>query len=445
MISSSPPPKTPTTTTATSSSSTSTFKNQQYTNPPSTSIHTPNQFNPNNTKTSSNSTIISQSEISSILSACSNNFRFDGRSNLDIRPYTLLKSTSTDSSSSLSTSSTTYNHEEITPILSNGSSRLCLPGSNTDIICSIKADIVHPPQYQVKNEGLIELNIDILPFASTSSTNNNMDRKSIRKEEMEVTSTLMHLLIPHLVDKEQLVIVKGRFVWRLYIDVFVMHCDGNLMDCCSMAIWGAMQNVKLPHVTPVVPVDKVGDDNDDNNVDDNGTATKRNMTKTHGSKVSDELILDGDIAHAIVPDGVVHCPIVVTICLLPHTLGLNHSRSVSVPERYVTKGIESVLVVDATKQEESCASTKVSVSVDPRGNICGIHKYGNSSVLLSGGNANGDSTGGTIPFDTLSKVQNSAILVSKSVFEMLKNDVFSSNKSGGGITNNFFRGHFELQ
>lgn len=288
-----------------------------------------------------------------------------------------------------------------------------------------------PPQYQIKNEGLIELNLDILPFASNSSS---MDRRDVRKEEMEVKSTLMHLLIPFLVDKEQLVILKGRYVWRLYIDVLVMHCDGNLMDVCSMAIWGAMQNIKLPHVVPVVPFEK-----EDGGSNGGGTASAKT-----GKKALDELMLDGDFANAVVPHGVTNCPVVITVCLLPKNVtGLNGGSADTnmATERVVSKGIGSVMVVDATRQEEACASTKVSVSIDPKGNICGVHKYGNSSVLLNSGGE--DSAVGTVPFSTLSQVQNTAIGVSKSVFDLLMVDSLESKSVG--ITNNFFRGHFELQ
>lgn len=395
---------------------------------------TQNQYQPS----SINSTI-SQSEVTSILSACSSNFRFDGRSNLHLRPYTLLKS------SSSSSSSPQQQQLDLTPILSNGSSRLFLPGSNTNVICSIKAEIVHPPEYQTKHEGLIELNIDLLPFASTSSSS-SMDRRNIRKEEMEITSTLMHLLIPHLLNKEQLVVVRGKYVWRLNIDVLVMHCDGNLMDVCSMAIWGAMQNLKLPNVVPVVPFDSSTEGGDSSSNPKNNNVAKNTGS---GKKALDEIMLDGDIANAVVPNGVTNCPIVVTINLLPKYEEASSNKSehnMNYTPRKITKQGDCVMVVDANKQEEACATTKVSVSVDPLGNICGVHKYGSSSIVLGGDGNNCSSVGGTIPFHVLAQVQNTAVSVSKNMFAMLMNH----DKSGGGdVTldnfSNFFRGHFELQ
>ena len=339
---------------------------------------------------------ISPSEISFIRQSCADDFRMDGRSNLHHRPYTLLSPTSS-------------------PILSNGSSRLFLPASNTDILCSIKAELVHPPF--IKSEGVIDLNVDILPYASLSK-----DRKDIRKEEQEVTSTLSHLLLPHLLNRNKLVVLKGRYVWRLNIDILVTHCDGNLIDACSMAIFGAIQNLRLPSVVPVEKVDHAVN---------NGQATGGKK-----SRASDEIMLDGDIANSVCPDGVLDCPIILTVCLIP--INANDCGSV----RRVKKKNESVMIVDGCRQEEMCASTKISISVDGKGNMCGIHKYGSSSVL---GNSLGN-----IKFDMLPKIQNVALSCAQSVFAMLKKS-HDDNGAGKGLGNaedvysNFFRGQFELQ
>ena len=223
---------------------------------------------------------ISPSEITFIRQSCMANFRQDGRSNLQYRPYTLLSPTSS-------------------PILSNGSSRLLLPSSNTDMLCSIKAELVHPPF--IKSEGVIDLNINVLPYASNASS---QDRKANRRQEMEVASTLSHLLLPHLLNRNNLVVLEGRYVWRLNIDILVTHCDGNLMDACSMVIWGALQNLRLPSV---VPIEKVA----------SASTSGGSGSGSSSKKTSDEIMLDGDIANSVTPDGVLDCPIVVTVCLIP--------------------------------------------------------------------------------------------------------------------------------
>ena len=393
---------------------------------------------------------ISPSEINFIRQSCMANFRLDGRSNSNYRPYTLLSPTQS-------------------PILSNGSSRLLLPSSNTDILCSIKAELVHPPFF--KSEGIIEVNMNILPFASTS---NSKDRKNIRKEEQEVSSLLSHLLLPHLLNKNDLVVLEGRYVWRLNIDILVTHCDGSLVDACSMVIWGAMQNLMLPNV---VPVEKVQDAN--GNISTSGMNMNMSATTTSAGKkkVSDEIMLDSDIANSVTPRGVLDCPVVVTICLIPAvTVTTKDKGSKITPSntntnmRRVKKKHDSVMIVDASRMEESCASTKVSMSVDASGNICGVHKYGSSSVL-GNGSANGDRddgdsssslSSGNIKFDMLPKIQNMALSCSKLAFGILKasschehnnddggaartmngNAIFSSTED---VYDNFFRGQFELQ
>ena len=264
------------------------------------------------------------------------------------------------------------------------------------------------------------MHVDILPYASSS-----MDRHDIRKEELEVASTLSHLLLPHLLDKNKLVVLEGRYVWRLNIDVLVTHCDGSLMDACSMVIWGAMQNLSLPSVVPVEKVDQ-----------------GQGAGKRSGKKASDEIMLDGDIANSVTPDGVLDCPIVVTVCLIPVATSEDDNSKGTTTVRKVKKKHESVMIVDASRQEEKCASTKVSMSVDGAGNICGVHKYGSSSVL--------GSASGNIKFEMLPKIQDVAVACSKSAFAMLKSS-HEDNGAGKGLGNdqdaysNFFRGQYELQ
>ena len=119
------------------------------------------------------------------------------------------------------------------------------------------------------------------------------------------------------------------------------------------------------------------------------------------------------------------------------------------------------MVMDTTRLKEACASTKISISVDQHGKICGVHKYRSSLIVLGSQHGNGnyhsnESHGGTIPLKTLSQVQDVAVQMSKGVFEMLwksESDGTSWSTSrdivdehgAEGILSHFFRGHFELQ
>ena len=76
------------------------------------------------------------------------------------------------------------------------------------------------------------------------------------------------------------------------------------------------------------------------------------------------------------------------------------------------------MVMDTTRLKEACASTKISISVDQHGKICGVHKYRSSLIVLGSQHGNGnyhsnESHGGTIPLKTLSQVQDVAVQMSK--------------------------------
>jgi len=169
------------------------------------------------------------------------------------------------------------------------------------------------------------------------------------------------------------------------------------------------------------------------------------------------------VARSVRPEGVENCPIVVTVLLLPKFVGDDMGRHclATLPQRSndtttaggssaiqkVKKRTDSIMIVDASRQEEACASTKVSVSVDPSGRICGVHKYGSSSstAALTGGGG-----GGTMPFELLTKVGNIAIATSKRITQSFQGDeVQDGGKSCGYDASqqygNLLRGNFELR
>jgi exosome complex component RRP42 len=263
---------------------------------------------------------------------------------------------------------------------------------------------------------VVELSVDILPYASLST-----ERKDIRKEEQEVSSILSHILIPHLIHGKSLVVEEGRYVWRLNIDILVTHCDGSLVDCCSMAIFGALQNLKLPHVVAVESM-----------------AGEIGSGKKAGKRATNELLLDSDVANSVRPDGVLDCPIVVTVCLMPVDLWDDAS------DKRLRKKNECMMIVDADRQEEMSSSSKVSMSLDREGNVCGIHKYGTSSVL--------GYSSGNIKLDMLPKIQNFAISCSKNAFSLLMKQREKNNSGMDAYSlnaeeeySNFFKSQFELQ
>ena len=291
--------------------------------------------------------LTSESERRYTIEGCEANLRVDGRSNSNYRPYII----------------------EASPfLLCNGSSRVHLPNRSTDVVCSVKAEIVHPTISR-PSCGIVEVNAEFLGGATRLIGINKRRRRS---EEMELSQILSTLLINAL-HLDKLCIVPGRYCWKLYVDVLVISCSGNAVDACSMAVYAALNSTCLPVVTPVTLAV-------DGPMDGTGRAT------TQGKK-GDDLLVDGDVMHAFTPPGAKDCPITVTLC----RLGKN-------------------MVMDCRTEEEICASAKVSVSVDTSGRICGVHKSGE----------------GSMPFRQISEVTKMAVALSGKLFEGLLNPALSS-------------------
>mmetsp|Transcript_1582 Transcript_1582/g.4601 ORF Transcript_1582/g.4601 Transcript_1582/m.4601 type:complete len:395 (-) Transcript_1582:1400-2584(-) len=356
---------------------------------------------------------LSPAEMRYIIEGCVNDMRSDGRSVREFRPYGI-----TPSSSSAGSSVSTAAVASSAPlVLSNGSSRVTLPGSDTDVLCSVRAELVVPSALH-PSEGAVELNVDLLPSAASIAGGDNRRR---RTEEMEITAILADLLLPHVVDLSALCVIPGKYVWRLNVDVMVLTCDGNVVDVCALAIRSAIRSTVLPQVTAVA---KAGADNDDGYRGGGGGGSS--------GKVSDDFVVDGDIAKASLPPGANNCPVVVTVFVLDKERGRNSGGSGG-----------SVFIVDAQSDEAFCSSTRISVSVDPAGNICGIYKHGSAPALGDEGNYSG-----TLQVGRLMELTNLAASTSKAVVEMM--DVSSAvgggvDAIGGANSDDLLKAHFELR
>lgn len=350
---------------------------------------------------------ISSSEAHYIIESCLANLRIDGRNHTEHRPYVITNRSSRTRSSAVLVA----NSPPPSLILSNGSSRIHLPGSTTDVLCSVKADLVHPSSSK-PNEGVVELNVDLslcgggggsvsgfMGGGGGSHSSSAGKRKRLqREEESQISSLLQRLVLPHAVNYEKLVVWPGKYVWRLSIDVCVLRCDGCVLDATSMGVREALQNTMLPVVQAVMGMEGGGGNN---------------TRSGNGSSTKNDLMVDGDFHRAISPAGVEDCPLVVTVSVLTAPPP-SSSLSINDSKRY-----RSINIVDARTEEEACASSRVCVSVDPSGMVCGVHTLCGSGVELDNDVSGSGGVSSSMPMAALGDIVSTAAMAAKNLYKRL--------------------------
>ena len=284
------------------------------------------------TSLSSTTILLGQSERDYILAGCRQDCRLDGRTCHEVRPYVLVEAA------------------EDPLILSHGSARLqsanaCHDGGSTELLCSVKAELVQPALNQPE-QGVVEIFVDTLAVGIS------------RRLCDDLQATLTHLLGNSVVDTRALCVLPHVYAWRLQIDVYVVSHAGSLLDAASRVVRAALQSTKLPMID-VLP-----------------TASHESMHQEPSeatSAASASVVVDGDIHHASSLPGVDEGPVIVTVTIL-QSLDANNRPTTS-------------LVLDATAAEEACAVAQVHVSVVQKGDgaptITAVRKTGTGGLPVA--------------------------------------------------------------
>jgi len=188
---------------------------------------------------------------------------------------------------------------------------------NTISIAGVKAEI-GTPFSDTPNEGVLIVNAEFLPLASPSFEPGPPDENAI-----EVARVIDRgIRSSQAISLEDLAIIPGKRVWVIYVDVYVLNHDGNMIDCSSLATIAALLNAKIPKVKVV----------GENNVE-----------------VLDEWV----------PLPVRDRPVSVTIAKINDTL-----------------------VVDPSLEEEKIMDCRLTLTVNEKGQICAIQKGIGGSLTL---------------------------------------------------------------
>lgn len=242
--------------------------------------------------------LLSAAEKTFILHGVEDNLRNDGRNRLDYRPMEL---------------------ETGIAMHLNGSARLRL--ANTDILVGIKTEIGEP--YPEKpNEGKIEFFVDCSANATPA-----FEGRGGEELATEISSTLARAYqTAGAFSLSDICIIPGKCCWKLYIDILILECGGNLFDAVSLAVKAALYNTSLPKIT----VEEIEGCEPDIELSDTLEGTRLNVS---------------------------NAPVLITLC----KIGDN-------------------CVVDPTAEEEMCSSASVVIATSENGTISSVFKTGVGSL-----------------------------------------------------------------
>lgn len=123
-----------------------------------------------------------------------------------------------------------------------GSARVKL--GNTEVIAGTKVNM-GTPFPDTPDKGLLVVSAEVLPLASPYAEPGPPDESTIelaRVSDRGVRESGM-------IDVSKLVLVRGKHVYAVFVDVSVLNVDGNLFDATSYAVVAALLTTKIPKYT----------------------------------------------------------------------------------------------------------------------------------------------------------------------------------------------------
>ena len=121
-----------------------------------------------------------------------------------------------------------------------GSARVLL--GKTEVMVGTKIEIGEPFP-DTPNEGVLTVNAELVPLASSTFEPGPPDENSI-----EIARVVDRgIRESKAIDVEKLCIEPGKKVFVVFVDVYVLNHDGNLIDASALAAMAALLNTKMPN------------------------------------------------------------------------------------------------------------------------------------------------------------------------------------------------------
>jgi exosome complex component RRP42 len=121
-----------------------------------------------------------------------------------------------------------------------GSARVFL--GKTQVLVGVKVSTGEPFS-DTPNEGVLTVNAELVPVASPTFEPGPPDENSIELARVVDRG----IRESKCIDNEKLCIEPGKKVFVVFVDVYVLNHDGNLIDASALAAMAALMNTKMPN------------------------------------------------------------------------------------------------------------------------------------------------------------------------------------------------------
>lgn len=121
-----------------------------------------------------------------------------------------------------------------------GSARVYL--GKTEVLVGVKVETGEPFP-DTPNDGVMTVNAELVPLASPNFEPGPPDENSIELARVVDRG----IRESHAIDTEKLCIEAGKKVFVIFVDIYVLNHDGNLIDASAMAAIAALMNTKMPN------------------------------------------------------------------------------------------------------------------------------------------------------------------------------------------------------
>jgi len=196
----------------------------------------------------------------------------------------------------------------------NGSAQVNL--GKTKVLVGVKVELGDPFP-DTPEEGILTVNAELVPLASPSFEPGPPDENSIELARVVDRG----IRESKAIDLKRLCVEPGKKVFVVFIDVYVLDHDGNLIDASALAALSAIINARM-----------------------------RNYTVENGEVVYKE---------GLIPLPIQNYPIAITM-----------------------GKIGSSLVVDPSLEEEQVMTARLTVTVEKEGNICAMQMAGLGELTI---------------------------------------------------------------